>query len=31
MNLKKIAPYFIDVWQYVVIILIFVLGAIFIL
>ena len=31
MKFRKIAPYFIDVWQYVVIILIFILGAIFIL
>lgn len=30
-RLKKIAPYFVDVWQYIVIVVIFILGAIFIL
>jgi len=29
--LKKYSPYFVDVWQYLVIILIFILAAIFIL
>ena len=28
---NKLKPYFVDVWQYVVIIIIFILGAIFIL
>jgi len=28
---KKYFPYFVDVWQYIVIILIFILAAIFIL
>jgi hypothetical protein len=28
---KKYAPYFVDVWQYIVIILVFILAAIFIL
>jgi len=27
--LKKIGPYFVDVWQYLVIILLFILAAIF--
>ena len=31
MNFKKIAPYFVDIWQYLVIVVIFILGAIFIL
>jgi hypothetical protein len=30
-RLKKIAPYFVDIWQYILIILIFIIGAIFIL
>jgi hypothetical protein len=30
-DLKKILPYFVDVWQYLVIILIFIIAAIFIL
>jgi hypothetical protein len=30
-TIKKLAPYFVDVWQYLVIILIFILAAIFIL
>lgn len=30
-KIKKIAPYFVDVWQYIVIVLIFIIGAIFIL
>lgn len=28
---KKIAPYFVDIWQYIVIIIIMVIAAIFIL
>jgi hypothetical protein len=28
---KKIAPYFVDVWQYIVIIVIMILAALFIL
>ncbi|MDF2449818.1 MAG: hypothetical protein K0R26_2322 [Bacteroidota bacterium] len=28
---KKLAPYFVDVWQYIVIIIIMILAAIFIL
>lgn len=28
---KKLYPYFVDVWQYIVIILIFIIAAIFIL
>ena len=30
-NWKKISPYFVDVWQYIVIIVIMILAAIFIL
>jgi hypothetical protein len=30
-SFKKLYPYFVDVWQYLVIILIFILAAIFIL
>lgn len=30
-SIKKYAPYFVDVWQYVVIIVIFIIAAIFIL
>jgi hypothetical protein len=28
---KKLAPYFVDVWQYIVIIIVFIIAAIFIL
>jgi len=30
-NIKKIAPYFVDVWQYLLIIVIFIIAAIFFL
>jgi hypothetical protein len=30
-KIKKYSPYFVDVWQYIVIILIFIIAAIFIL
>jgi len=30
-NWKKIAPYFVDIWQYIVIIVIMIIAAIFIL
>lgn len=30
-NYKKYLPYFVDVWQYIVIIVIFIIAAIFIL
>lgn len=30
-SFKKYAPYFVDVWQYIAIILIFIIAAIFIL
>jgi hypothetical protein len=30
-NWKKISPYFVDIWQYIVIILIMIIAAIFIL
>jgi len=30
-KIKKFAPYFVDVWQYIVIIIIFIVAAIFIL
>jgi hypothetical protein len=30
-SIRKYAPYFVDVWQYLVIILIFIIAAIFIL
>lgn len=28
---KKLSPYFVDIWQYIVIIVIMIIGAIFIL
>ncbi len=30
-KIKKIAPYFVDAWQYIVIVIIFIIAAIFIL
>jgi hypothetical protein len=30
-NWKKISPYFVDIWQYIVIIVIMIIAAIFIL
>jgi hypothetical protein len=30
-KIKKLAPYFVDVWQYIVIVIIFIIAAIFIL
>lgn len=30
-KIKKILPYFVDIWQYIAIIIIFILAAIFIL